>query len=113
MCATGSSPAAHSAALDSNSVLVRTLLNGKEGLDEVISKIEICAIAVLAVAGFGQTIAARADGLDPIAIRQVGMDLANSDFAFIRSVVAAKGDVKPLEASGKALARWGGTTPAC
>jgi cytochrome c556 len=76
------------------------------------SKIALYAVAVLAVGGLGQGIAARADGLDPIAIRQVGMDLANGDFAFIRAVVAAKSDVKPLEAPGKALARWGRTIPA-
>jgi cytochrome c556 len=55
---------------------------------------------------------ARADGLDPIALRQTGMDLTNGDFAFIRAVVAAKGDVKPLEGPAKAIARWGRTIPA-
>jgi cytochrome c556 len=49
---------------------------------------------------------ARADGLDPIAVRQAGFDLQNGDWAYIRSVVQAKGDVKPLEVPAKAIARW-------
>ena len=75
------------------------------------SKIALCAVAVMAAAGIGQATLAQADGLDPIAMRQVGMDLAGGDWLFIRSVVAAKGDVKPLEAPAKALARWGKTIP--
>jgi cytochrome c556 len=63
------------------------------------------AIALLA---FG---VARADGLDPISVRQTGMDLAGGDFAFVRAVVAAKGDVKPLEAPAKAISRWAGLIP--
>jgi cytochrome c556 len=55
------------------------------------------------LAGLG---VARADGLDPIAVRQAGFSLQNGDFAFIRSVVAAKGDVKPLEVPAKAIAMW-------
>ncbi len=39
---------------------------------------------------------AKADGIDPIAVRQAVMSMQGGDFAFIRSVVAAKGDVKPL-----------------
>jgi cytochrome c556 len=49
---------------------------------------------------------ANADGLDPIAVRQAGLALNNGDFAYIRSVVAAKGDVKPLEVPAKAIAEW-------
>jgi len=60
------------------------------------------------LAGLG---VARADGLDPIAVRQAGYDLQNGDFAFIRSVVAAKGDVKPLEGPAKAIARWAALIP--
>ncbi len=55
---------------------------------------------------------ARADGLNPIEIRQVGMDLLSADFAGIRAVVAAKGDVKTLEAAAKAMARFAALTPA-
>jgi len=71
----------------------------------------LCAGIVLALTGLAQTGAARADGLEPIAIRQVGMDLQAGSFGFIRTVVAAKGDVKPLEAPAKALARWAATIP--
>lgn len=60
------------------------------------------------LAGLG---AARADGLDPIALRQAGMSLQGGDFAFIRSVVTAKGDVKPLEAPAKAIALWAALIP--
>jgi cytochrome c556 len=60
------------------------------------------------LAGLG---AAHADGLDPIAIRQAGMSLQNGDFAFIRAVVAAKGDVKPLEGPAKAIAKWAAVIP--
>jgi cytochrome c556 len=63
----------------------------------------------IALVGFG---VARADGLDPISVRQTGMDLAGGDFAFVRAVVAAKGDVKPLEAPAKAISRWAGLIPA-
>jgi cytochrome c556 len=44
--------------------------------------------------------------LDPIAVRQAGFSLQNGDFAFIRSVVKDKGDVKPLEGPAKAIAMW-------
>jgi cytochrome c556 len=64
-------------------------------------RIALCAVIMLAGLGV-----ARADGLDPIAVRQAGFDLQNGDFAFIRSVVAAKGDVKPLEVPAKAIAKW-------
>ena len=69
----------------------------------------IALYAVIMVATMG---AARADGLDPIAIRQAGMSLTGGDFAFIRSVVAAKGDVKPLEVPAKAIAKWAALIPA-
>jgi cytochrome c556 len=49
---------------------------------------------------------ARADTLDVIAVRQAGFSLQNGDFAFIRSVVKDKGDVKPLEGPAKAIAMW-------
>jgi cytochrome c556 len=62
----------------------------------------IALCAILSLAGLA---AARADGLDPIAVRQAIMSLQNGDFAFIRSVVAAKGDVKPLEVPAKAIAK--------
>ena len=69
-------------------------------------RIALCAVLLLA--GFG---IARADGLDPIAVRQAGFSLQNGDFAFIRSVVAAKSDVKPLEGPAKAIAEWTAVIP--
>jgi cytochrome c556 len=60
------------------------------------------------LAGLGT---ARADGLDPIAVRQAAFSLNNGDFAFIRSVVAAKGDVKPLEVPASAIAKWAAVIP--
>jgi cytochrome c556 len=54
---------------------------------------------------------ARADGPDIITVRQTAFDLNNASFAFIRSVVQAKGDVKPLEGAGKAIARWATVIP--
>lgn len=64
--------------------------------------------AVIVLAGWG---VARADALDPIAIRQVGMDLQAGNLAYIKSVLASKGDVKPLEVPAKAIARWAATVP--
>jgi cytochrome c556 len=64
---------------------------------------ELVLLAALACAMAG---AARAEGLDMIELRQAGQDLLSGDFAGIRAVVAAKGDVKPLEDPAKAIARW-------
>jgi cytochrome c556 len=61
------------------------------------------ALVVLALALAG---AAHAAGPDPIETRQAGQDLMNGDFAGIRAVVAAKGDVKTLEKPAAAMARW-------
>jgi cytochrome c556 len=69
-------------------------------------RIVLCAAIMLTGLGV-----AHADGLDPIAVRQAGFSLQNSDFAYIRSVVAAKGDVKPLEAPAKAIAMWTAVIP--
>lgn len=70
-------------------------------------RVALCAAVALAAIG-----AARADGLDPIAVRQAGMALTGGDFNYVRSVVAAKGDVKPLEAAAKALSAWAALIPA-
>jgi cytochrome c556 len=68
---------------------------------------------VIALAALGATPlhVSRADGLDPIALRQAGMSLQNGDFAFIRAVVAAKGDVKPLEVPASAITKWAAVIP--
>ena len=69
-------------------------------------RIALCAVIMLTGLGV-----ARADGLDPIAVRQAAFSLNNGSFAFIRSVVAAKGDVKPLEVPAKAIAKWAAVIP--
>jgi cytochrome c556 len=66
----------------------------------------VCTVSLLAGMGI-----AHAEGLDPIAIRQVGMALTGGDFAFIKTTVTAKGEVKPLEVPAKAIARWAATIP--
>jgi len=71
------------------------------------NRIALCVVIMLTAVGF-----ARADGLNPIVVRQAGMALTGGDFAFIRSVVAAKGDVKPLEDPAKAIAKWAALIPA-
>jgi cytochrome c556 len=53
----------------------------------------------------------RAEGLDPIAVRQAVMSLQGGSFGFISSVVKAKGDVKPLEGPAKALAKSAAIIP--
>ncbi len=62
-----------------------------------------CALVVLALGLAG---AAHAAAPDAIETRQAGQDLLNADFAGIRAVVAAKGDVKTLEKPADAMARW-------
>ena len=66
-------------------------------------QITLCAAVVLASTGVAGSGAAKADGLDPIAVRQAVMSLQGGDFAYIRAVLAAKGDVKPLEVPAKAI----------
>ena len=68
----------------------------------------IAVLAVVVMTGLG---VAHADGLDPIAVRQAGFSLNNGDFAYIRSVVAAKEDVKQLEAPAQAIAKWAAVIP--
>jgi cytochrome c556 len=74
-------------------------------------RIALCAAIALAAMGTASIGVARAEGIDLIAIRQAGMAMQAGDFAFIRSVVAAKGDVKPLEAPAKAIAKWAAVIP--
>lgn len=69
-------------------------------------KLVVCAVITLAATGFAPAGAAPADGIDPISIRQVGMAMETGAFGYIRSVVAAKGDLKALESSARAIARW-------
>ena len=64
-------------------------------------KLVLLAAMVLAVGG-----AAYADGIDPIEARQAGQDVLAGTFAGVKAVVTANGDVKTLEAPGKAIQRW-------
>lgn len=75
-------------------------------------RITWCALTVLAALAIAPFGVARADGLDPIAARQAAFSLNNGDFAYIRSVVKANGDVKPLEVPAKAIAKWASVIPA-
>jgi cytochrome c556 len=63
-------------------------------------------LILLATVAIAAASLAHAAGLDTIETRQAGQDLMAGDFAGIRAVVAAKGDVKTLENPSKALARW-------
>jgi cytochrome c556 len=64
-------------------------------------RLGVLIAALLAGAG-----AARADGPDLIELRQAGQDLVLGTFTGIRAVVDAKGDIKKLDTSAKALSRW-------
>jgi cytochrome c556 len=70
-------------------------------------------IALFTAVGLGvlSMAAARAEGPDIITVRQTAFDLNNASFAYIRSVVKDKGDVKQLEAPAKAIARWATVIP--
>lgn len=70
------------------------------------TQLAACAVILLATAGL-----ARAEALNPIELRQVGMDLESSTFAGIRAVIAAKGDVKTLEQPARAMQRWAMVVP--
>lgn len=77
----------------------------------MITRIALTAVLMLGAMTVTPIGAASADGLDPIAIRQAGMSLQAGDFAFIRSVVAAKGDVTLLEAPAKGIAKFAAVIP--
>ena len=68
----------------------------------------VALCAAITLAGLG---VAWADGLDPIAVRQAGYALQGGDFAYIRSVVKEKGDVKQLEVPAKAIGKWAAVIP--
>jgi cytochrome c556 len=71
--------------------------------DCMLRQIALCAAVVLVSTSVAGSRIAKADGLDPIAVRQAVMSLQGGDFAYIRAVLAAKGDVKPLEVPAKAI----------
>lgn len=64
-------------------------------------KLALLTVLLATTTGF-----AWAQGFDVIETRQAGQDLLSADFAGIKAVVAAKGNVKTLEDPAKAMARW-------
>jgi cytochrome c556 len=62
------------------------------------------ALVTAMVLGLGS--AAYAQAFDPIATRKAGQDLVSGDFAGIKAVITANGDVKTLENPAKAIQRW-------
>ena len=77
----------------------------------MIRRISLLTMIILIGAAVTPTATAMADGPDPIAVRQAGFALNGGDFNFIRAVVAAKGDVKPLEAPAKGIGKWAAVIP--
>lgn len=69
------------------------------------NQLALCSIFAVAAIGLASVGVAHADGLDPIAVRQAVMALQGGTFGGIRNAVAAKGDVKSLEAPAKAIAK--------
>jgi len=63
-------------------------------------------VVLLALLGLAVIGIARAQSIDVIEQRQAGMDLVSGDYAGIRAVLAAKGDVKTLEYPAKAIGRY-------
>jgi cytochrome c556 len=69
-------------------------------------QLALCAAILLATTG-----GVRADGPNPIEVRQAGMDLIINNFAGIRAVITAKGDAKTLEGPATAMQRWAKLMP--
>jgi cytochrome c556 len=68
---------------------------------DVMKRVLLIALLILAVSPLS-------NAAEPniVETRQAGQDLLAGDFAGIRAVIAAKGDVKTLEGPAKAMARW-------
>ena len=64
------------------------------------------AVALLATTGM-----ARADGPNMIELRQTSLDLMGGDYAAIRFVAGAKGDMKSVESAAKAIKRFATLMP--
>jgi cytochrome c556 len=78
--------------------------SGEEN-DGMTRQTVLYAAVVLAALTVAALDTARADSPDLIALRQAVMSLQNGDFAYIRSVVKARGDVQPLEVPAKAIGK--------
>ena len=68
----------------------------------------IALAAAVMLAGVG---VARADGPSPIELRQTIFDLNGGSFAFIKTIVTTKGDVKAIEPVAGGMARWAAIIP--
>ena len=55
---------------------------------------------------FGLGGAALAQTFDPIQTRKAGQDVLSGTFAGVKAVITLKGDVKTLEAPGRAIQKW-------
>lgn len=64
-------------------------------------KLALGTVMVLVLGG-----AALAQTFDPIKTRQAGQDVLAGTFAGVKAVITLKGDVKTLEAPGKAIQKW-------
>lgn len=72
----------------------------------------VLAAAVAVAASAGAISGAHAQsGPNLIEVRQVGFALLSGDFAGIRAVAAAKGDVKTLEGPARAIGRFAAVMP--
>jgi cytochrome c556 len=69
-------------------------------------KFFLVATTVVALGG-----SAQAQGIDPIQMRQVGMDLLAGTFAGMNATVAGNGDIKKLEAGGNGIKKWATLIP--
>lgn len=74
-------------------------------------KFVLAAAAVAAASGFVPGTAGAQQGPNLIETRQVAFALMSGDFAGIRAVAAAKGDVKTLENPAKAIGRYAAIIP--
>ncbi len=72
----------------------------------------LAAAVAVAASGFVPGVAQAQSGPNLIDMRQVGFALLAGDFAGIRAVAAAKGDVKTLENPAKAMGRYAALIPA-
>src|SRR3954462_15517392 len=69
---------------------------------------KISFIAVVLLSSIG---AAHAQTPDPVAVRQMAMDLNAGTFGLARTIVANKLDVKPIENPARGMAKWAALIP--
>lgn len=74
-------------------------------------KFVLAATVAMAAGGLMSSVASAQSGPNLIETRQVGFALLSGDYAGIRAVAAAKGDVKTLENPAKAMGRFAAIIP--